>query len=182
MKTLRRIVIFALLIVVGATGYTMAMARLGGREAPPAMAESSALADEIRVDKSDRVMGLIRDGDVIAHYDISLGASPEGHKGAEGDERTPTGRYVIDWRNPESIAYLSLHISYPNAADIAAAKARGVSAGGNIMIHGIANGWGWLGALHRRWDWTNGCIAVTDAEMREIWALVPDGTPIVISE
>lgn len=78
------------------------------------------------------------------------------------------------------MAHLSLHISYPNKADRAAAEAAGENPGGNIMIHGLPNGWGFLGPLHRVWDWTNGCIAVTDAEMREIWALVPNGTPILI--
>jgi murein L,D-transpeptidase YafK len=109
-----------------------------------------------------------------------LGGHPVGNKIQEGDERTPEGNYLIDWRNQKSIAHLSLHISYPNQADISQAKALGVSPGGNIMIHGILNGWGWLGRLHSYWDWTNGCIAVTNAEMREIWSLVPDGTPITI--
>ncbi|MEM9796159.1 MAG: L,D-transpeptidase family protein [Pseudomonadota bacterium] len=147
----------------------------------PPMAPEDQQADAIHVDKSERRLTLLRDGTAIATYDISLGADGDGgHKQQEGDERTPEGSYVIDWRNPNSIAHLSLHISYPNAADIAAAEAAGIDPGGNIMIHGIRNGWGALGGLHRRWDWTDGCIAVTDAEMREIWSLVPNGTPIEI--
>ena len=118
---------------------------------------------------------------MIGRYAISLGAAPEGHKTREGDEKTPEGRYRIDWRNAKSIAHLSLHISYPDADDSAAAAARGESPGGAIMIHGMLNGWGWLGGLHRRWDWTNGCIAVTDAEAEDIYAMVPDGTPILIT-
>ena len=104
----------------------------------------------------------------------------DGHKQSEGDERTPEGRYIIDWRNPRSIAHLSLHISYPDEEDVAAAREAGRAPGGNIMIHGLPNGWGALGPLHRVLDWTDGCIAVTNEEMREIWSKVPDGTPIEI--
>ncbi|MFY0633910.1 MAG: L,D-transpeptidase family protein [Vannielia sp.] len=181
MKRLLRIVAALAVLALGVVGYTAAMARVGSGEAP-AMAPPDQQADAIRVDKSDRRLELLRAGEVIASYRISLGAAPEGHKAREGDERTPQGRYVIDWRNPNSIAHLSLHISYPNADDSARAAAAGVSPGGDIMIHGIANGWGWIGGLHRLWDWTNGCIAVTDAEMREVWSRVPDGTPITIEE
>ena len=107
--------------------------------------------------------------------------APEaGHKQREGDERTPEGRYVIDWRNARSVAHLSLHISYPDARDQAAAAQAGVSPGGAVMIHGLPNGWGAIGRWHRLADWTDGCIGVTNAEMREIWARVPDGTPIEI--
>ncbi len=177
--TPRLLLILALALPIAAFAYTQGMARIGSGT-PPAMAATAEQADEIRVVKSERRLELMRDGQVIRSYPVSLGAAPEGHKSREGDERTPEGAYVIDWRNPNSIAHLSLHISYPNADDIARAQAQGVSPGGDIMIHGIANGWGFLGTLHRMWDWTNGCIAVTNTEMREIWSLVPDGTPIVI--
>lgn len=165
-------------IPVAAFGYTKAMR--GSHGTPPEMAAKADRADRIIVDKPARRMQLMRDGAVIGEYQISLGAAPDGHKTREGDEKTPEGEYLIDWRNPRSAAHLSLHISYPDAADQAAADARGESPGGAIMIHGMINGWGWLGGLHRNWDWTNGCIAVTDAEMRQIWSLVPDGTPIEI--
>ncbi|MCE8025634.1 MULTISPECIES: L,D-transpeptidase family protein [Halomonadaceae] len=148
----------------------------------PDMAPPSQRADAVQVIKSERVMRLLREGEVIAEYRIALGASPEGHKQQEGDQRTPEGEYIIDWRNPRSIAHLSLHVSYPNEHDQAVAHELGVSPGGNIMIHGILNGWGWLGRLHRYWDWTDGCIAVTNREMREIWSLVPNGTPISINK
>ncbi len=170
------IVVIALPVLVA--GYTRAMRGQSGT--PPEMAPASEQADRVVVDKQARVVRLERDGKIIAQYCISLGASPEGHKMREGDERTPEGRYVIDWRNPHSVAHLSLHISYPNADDRQAAAARGESPGGNIMIHGLPNGWGALGPLHHLLDWTDGCIAVTDAEMREIWSLVADGTPIEI--
>ncbi|NHF71850.1 L,D-transpeptidase family protein [Paracoccus xiamenensis] len=172
------VVLLLAAIPVAAAAYTRAMRAAHG--IPPAMATATAQADRIVVDKPARLMQLMRGDEVIGSYAISLGAAPEGHKTREGDEKTPEGSYVIDWRNDRSAAHLSLHISYPNAADSAAADARGESPGGAIMIHGMLNGWGWLGGLHRAWDWTNGCIAVTDAEIREIWSLVPNGTPIEI--
>lgn len=149
---------------------------------PPALAPPAERADLIRVDKSERRMDLLRDGAVIATYPIRLGDDGDGgHKMRQGDERTPEGRYVIDWRNPGSRFHLSLHISYPNADDRARARAAGESPGGDIMIHGFPNGmglWAWL--LHLGADWTDGCIAVSDFQMREIWSLVPNGTPIHI--
>lgn len=179
---MRRLIIIAATVAVCAAAsvaYTKLMARIGSGT-PPVMAAAAEQADEIRVFKAAREMQLLRDGQVIARYDISLGASPEGHKRAEGDEKTPEGTYAIDWRNQSSVAHLSLHISYPNAEDAAQAQARGTSPGGQIMIHGLPNGWGVFGRLHLLYDWTNGCIAVTNAEMREIWSLVPNGTPITI--
>ena len=99
---------------------------------------------------------------------------------SEGDERTPEGQYKLDFRNPRSIAHRALHISYPNAADVAQAQARGVSPGGAVMVHGLPNKVWWLGRWHRWMDWTDGCIGVTNAEMDEIWRVVPTGTPIEI--
>lgn len=180
MKILTRSLLVLILVIAGAFAYTKLYARLGSAT-PPEAAARHLQADAIHVRKSAREMVLLRQGEVIRRYQISLGgAGDAGHKMQEGDQRTPEGRYVIDWRNPSSIAYLSLHISYPNAEDSARAAAAGQSPGGNIMIHGIANGWGALGRWHLAWDWTDGCIAVTNEEMREIWSLVPNGTPIVI--
>lgn len=135
---------------------------------PPDMVETHQQAHDVIVVKSTRKLHLLRNGTTIAQYDVSLGDAPKGHKAEEGDERTPEGRYTIDWRNADSIAHLSLHTSYPNAADSAQADTRSVSPGGNIMIHGLPNEWGWLGRLHLMWDWTDGGIAVTNAQMREI--------------
>ena len=148
----------------------------------PPLAPPEERADAVFLDKSERRLDLLRDGQVIRSYEVSLGFAPEGHKAQEGDGRTPEGEYVLDWRNETSRSHLSLHISYPDADDIARARAAGVSPGGNIMIHGIRNGWGWVGPLHRLRDWTDGCIAVTNAEIREIWSLVAYGTPITIQE
>lgn len=164
---------------LGVFGYTRALAHLGG-VTPPDPAVPEARADAVVVQKSRRALQLLRAGQVIRSYEIALGADPVGPKQREGDERTPEGLYRIDWRNPQSSAYLSLHISYPDRADVARATGQGESPGGNIMIHGLPNGWGAVGGLHRLVDWTDGCIGVTNDEMREIWALVPDGTPITL--
>jgi murein L,D-transpeptidase YafK len=139
-------------------------------------------ADSIRVDKSDRRLELLRENRVIASYSIALGRSPVGDKEREGDMRTPEGRYMIDWRNPNSGYHLSLHISYPDKNDRAAAQAVGVSPGGDVMIHGQPNGYALTASLLlQQADWTYGCIAVTNADMDEIWKAVPDGTPIEIA-
>ena len=98
----------------------------------------------------------------------------------EGDNRVPEGRYRIEGRNAQSAFYLSLHISYPDAADASRAHSRGDAPGGDIMIHGIRNGLGWVGRFHRWIDWTAGCIAVTDGEIKEIWTAVPDGAAVEI--
>lgn len=138
-------------------------------------------ADLIRVDKSERQMQLLRDDKVIARYKISLGANPEGHKSQEGDERTPEGRYTIDWRNPKSGYFLSMHISYPNESDKELANVAGYSPGGMIMIHGQPNSYASVAPVLQGFDWTNGCIAVTNAEMKQIWNAVSNGTPIEIN-
>jgi murein L,D-transpeptidase YafK len=136
--------------------------------------------DLVRVDKSERRLELLSGDKVVRSYAMVLGANPMGHKAMEGDERTPEGRYLLDWRNPESGYFRSIHISYPNADDVAAAKRAGVEPGGMIMIHGQPNGYGWWSWLIQMFDWTNGCIAVTDEDMAEIWQMVANGTPIEI--
>ena len=131
--------------------------------------------DRIVVRKGRREMLLLSGESVVRSYRIALGRDPVGHKEREGDGRTPEGRYVIDWRNPNSKYHRSLHISYPASSDVERARARGVDPGGDIMIHGCKPG-----VDHPAHDWTQGCIAVTDSEMDEIWGLVPDGTPVEI--
>lgn len=147
----------------------------------PNVVQEPFTADFIFVDKSERRMDLLQSDKVMATYRIALGGNPNGHKREEGDERTPEGRYVIDWRNPKSGYFLSLHISYPDKVDKKRAQSLGVSPGGDIMIHGQPNGYGAGGPLLQNIDWTNGCIAVTNAQMQEIWDSVPDGTPIEIA-
>lgn len=147
-----------------------------GRPAPQILSYDGPAVTQIYVAKERRRMYLLNGADVLASYDVALGFSPQGHKAASGDGRTPEGLYVIDRRNPQSAYHLSLGISYPNAADRAAAAAVGVEPGGDIFIHGTANKDG------GKRDWTAGCIAVTDAEMEHIFAMVPVGTPIYISK
>lgn len=137
-------------------------------------------ADKILVLKGKRELQLLKDGEIVRRYRIALGHTPRGAKVRQGDGRTPEGIYRIDWRNPRSRFHLSLHISYPSAADRQWARRLGVPPGGDIMIHGIANGFGWIGRLHSLIDWTSGCVAVTDDEIEEIWKAAPNGTPIEI--
>ena len=136
--------------------------------------------DAVLVEKAKRKMHLLSKGTVVKTYDISLGDRPEGHKLQQGDERTPEGRYIIDYRNPKSAYHLSLHISYPNRRDRERARQRGIDPGGLIMIHGLPNGYPWAGPLLKGRDWTDGCIAVDNKAIEEIWALVKDGTSIDI--
>ena len=141
-----------------------------------------AKVDAVRVEKSERKLYLHNGEIVVRAYDVSLGDSPIGHKTTEGDEKTPEGTYVLNWRNPNSRFHLSIQISYPNEADIEQARERGVSPGGEIFIHGLPNGNSFLGRLLRGQDWTDGCIAVNSIQdMEEIWNLVPTGTPITIN-
>jgi murein L,D-transpeptidase YafK len=126
------------------------------------------------------VLELLAGGKVIRTYKVSLGRGGLSPKEREGDARTPEGHYTIDARNASSHYYKALHISYPSAEDRNRASKQGVSPGGAIMIHGLPNGMGWIGAAHRLYDWTLGCIAVTDQEIDEIWNLVPVGTPVEI--
>lgn len=137
-------------------------------------------ADFVLVDKSESTLYLMNNGKTIKVYKIALGGNPAGHKQKEGDERTPEGRYVLDYKNENSKYYKSFHISYPNETDKKNAKMLGMNPGGQIMIHGQKNGFGWLAFIMQRFNWTDGCIAVTNSEMREIWHAVDAGTPIEI--
>ncbi|MDH5750668.1 MAG: L,D-transpeptidase family protein [Rhodospirillales bacterium] len=145
-----------------------------------AMKLGLAKADKVIVLKSERRLVLFRNGTPLKSYRVALGRSPRGAKTRQGDGRTPEGVYVLDWRNRKSRFYRSIHVSYPGPADRDRARREGVSPGGDIMIHGLPNGRGAIGPDHTRWDWTDGCIAVTNAEIDEIWSLVDDGTPIEI--
>lgn len=141
------------------------------------MAQAPAV-DGILVDKSERTLWLLQGDRVVRTYrNIKLGDAPTGHKQFEGDEKTPEGRYTIDGRNGASRYHLSLRISYPNAADRDYARRRGRSPGGDIFIHGQPN----FSPLSRiPGDWTDGCVALSNAEMEEVWKLVRTGTPVVI--
>ena len=136
--------------------------------------------DRILIEKSTRRLMLISQGEVLKSYKIALGGNPIGPKERQGDNKTPEGTYVIDTRNRDSRFHLSLRISYPNERDKIRAKELGVSPGGDIMIHGIKNGFSWVGDAHTGIDWTKGCIAVTDQEIEEIDKLAPNGTIVEI--
>jgi tetratricopeptide (TPR) repeat protein len=137
-------------------------------------------ADRILIEKKARRLTLIAKGEVLKTYKIALGGNPNGPKERQGDNKTPEGTYVIDSRNNDSHYHRSLHISYPNERDKKRARELGVAPGGNIMIHGIKNGYSWVGEAHTEVDWTKGCIAVTDEEIEEISKLTPNGTPVEI--
>jgi tetratricopeptide (TPR) repeat protein len=140
----------------------------------------SGPASKVLIEKSARKLSLISKGRVFKTYKIALGGNPDGPKERKGDKKTPEGTYVIDSRNRDSNYHLSLHISYPNEKDKKRARELGVSPGGNIMIHGLKNGFSWVGSSHAEIDWTKGCIAVTDEEIEEIAGLVPNGTVVEI--
>jgi len=136
--------------------------------------------DRILIEKKERRLMLISNGELLKTYRIALGGNPVGPKERQGDNKTPEGIYVIDARNKDSRYHLSLHVSYPNERDRKRAKELGVSPGGDIMIHGIKNGFSWVGDSHSEVDWTKGCIAVTDEEIEEIGKLAPNGTIVEI--
>jgi murein L,D-transpeptidase YafK len=138
-------------------------------------------ASKVLVLKTEHKLLLLDDrNNVIQTYPIAIGRGGLEPKQHQGDHRTPEGLYSIDRRKPDSRFHRALHVSYPNDADRERARKLGVEPGGDIMIHGIQNGLGWLGPLHRAVDWTDGCIAVTDVEIEEIYSSVPDGTPVEI--
>lgn len=134
----------------------------------------------VRVLKSQHKLQLLESGTVIREFHVVFGANPEGHKMQEGDEKTPEGTYALDYKKSDSSFHKAIHISYPNPSDVASAKARGVKPGGLIMIHGQKNGWGWLSFITQRFNWTNGCVALSNDDMDVVWSLVKEGTPIEI--
>jgi len=142
--------------------------------------EESLIVSKVLVKKGQRRLYLMNGEEVIRSYRISLGDNPEGHKLFEGDQRTPEGDYTLDWRNSGSSFYKSIHISYPSKKDREMAENWGLNPGGSIMIHGLPNGSEDMAFAYTGLDWTNGCIAVNNQEMDEIWQLVNDGTPIRI--
>lgn len=134
----------------------------------------------VHVDKSDRVLRLMQDDKELARFRIALGRQPVGQKQREGDNRTPEGRYMLDYRNPRSGYFKSIHISYPTAAQRRQAEARGVDPGGLVMIHGQKNGFGNAAAITQRFDWTYGCIALDNDDMQTLWDALKLPVPIHI--
>ena len=146
-------------------------------DAPAQRLPMTAQADLLVVETGQRQLVAYSHGKVLRTYSVSLGREPSGPKTRQGDGRTPEGRYLIDHHNPLSGFQRALHVAYPSAADSAQARAGGYDPGGEIMVHGLKNGLGWVGRAHRFVDCTVGCIAVTKPELYQI---VPDGTPIEI--
>ena len=137
-------------------------------------------ADRIIIEKSARTMKLMRRGEILKTYKVALSRVPVGAKERTGDHKVPEGEYIVDSKNQQSRFHLALHISYPNAKDRERAHKLGVAPGGNIEIHGLNNTYSWVGGLQRQVDWTDGCIAVTNPEIEEIFPRVPVGTPVEI--
>ncbi|MFL5606485.1 MAG: murein L,D-transpeptidase family protein [Gemmatimonadaceae bacterium] len=154
-------------------------ARGGSVQVLPPTARGRPLVDSIVVEKKAHRMSLFYAGRRVRQYQVALG-KPIGDKISIGDRRTPEGRFWVDYRNPASQFYLALHISYPDSAHAVRALARGIEPGGDIMIHGLPNGKRSIGAKHRATDWTNGCVALTDEEIEEIFEAVDVGTPVEI--
>ena len=146
----------------------------------PSVEPALPMADRVRVNKSERTLQLLRNGEVLRTYKVALGLRPEGHKEFEGDFRTPEGVYHLSRRNPNSEYFLSIQIDYPNERDIARARRQGLRPGGAIMIHGQPNMPRKPRDYYSNVDWTEGCIAVSNTDMVEIWLMTPPDTPIEI--
>ncbi len=168
--------IAALTLLIGIIVFSWG--RYGPHPPAPVLAPLSQQIDRIEIYKSARTLTVFRDDVPLRTYDIALGFAPEGDKQQEGDGKTPEGDFIINRRNPNSAFHLSLGLNYPRPQDIARAKADGVSPGGDIFIHGQPNGLGKLTTLAN--DWTAGCIAISDAQIQELWRVTPNGTPVTI--
>jgi murein L,D-transpeptidase YafK len=147
---------------------------------PEAALPDGVVADRVVVNKAKRSLVLLRGASELKTYRVSLGRNPVGPKRREGDNRTPEGLYRIAEHKRDSAFHLALRVSYPESRDIEKSRVEGVRPGSDIMVHGLRNGLGWMGRFHRCFDWTAGCIALTNSEIEEIWRSVPDGTVIDI--
>jgi murein L,D-transpeptidase YafK len=175
-RTLNSLKKIVLIFCIAIPAFLFSYSSFGSLTASAALAK----ADKVIVFKSKHLLMLMREDEIMRVYKVALGKQPVGRKIKAGDKRTPEGKYVLDARKPDSKFHLALHISYPNESDIVNAQKNGVSPGGDVMIHGLPDKLKDVGKLHRISDWTNGCIAVTNSEIEEIWRLVPDGTGIEI--
>lgn len=172
---MKRIFTHILLVIVG-VGLALSLYLQWPNDPLP----TNRYIDRIVVEKSKRLMHIYSKDDLLKTYHISLGFNPIDDKKFEGDGRTPEGTYLINSKNPESVCFLNLGISYPDENDIAEARNIGKNPGGDIKIHGIKNGYGINGKLHLLKDWTNGCIAITNSEIKELYLNVPIGCTIEI--
>lgn len=143
-------------------------------------ADAIPKADKVLVDKSEKRLYLIKDGERFMSLPVTFGGEPKGHKEQQGDQRTPEGHYTLGYKNSNSKFYKSIRVSYPNAEDRANAERKGVDPGGDIMVHGQANGWQWASPLLQFFSWTDGCVALSNKNMDKVWESVEPGTPIEI--
>jgi murein L,D-transpeptidase YafK len=179
-----RTLVLAALVCAPAWMPTWADDAIGTTEAAAATASiatgSMLMADKLLVRKSERRLYVLHEGRVLREYRVALGLSPQGHKEREGDYKTPEGQYKLIRRNPHSDFFLSMEISYPNSTDLTHAQQHGVKPGGAIMLHGWPNTPRKNADYYKSADWTDGCIAVSNADMVEIWLMTPLETPIEI--
>jgi murein L,D-transpeptidase YafK len=143
-------------------------------------AQFTTSVDRIVIEKSKRTLTLMDGAKIVKSYKVALGGQPVGAKDRQGDHKTPEGIYSVDAKKAQSQFYKALHLSYPNQADREHARKLGVSPGGDVEIHGLGAKWGWIGAKHRLTDWTDGCVAVTNEEIDEIYPQIRVGTPVEI--
>ena len=141
---------------------------------------SDAVVDRIVIEKSKRTMTLLKQGSEVRTYKVALGRNPIGPKIQKGDQKTPEGLYYVDYKVHKSVYHRALHLNYPNQDDIERARSLGVTPGNSIMIHGMKEDKLWMGDVQYLFDWTNGCIALTNREIEEVWVLVPEWTPVEI--
>lgn len=160
--------------------FPLVLLAVTGSAVAPAFASAIEMADRVVVRKADRKLMLMRGDQVLRTFKVALGLSPTGHKLMEGDFRTPEGSYTLSSRKPDSDFFLAIQVSYPGPEDLRRASAEGVSPGGLIMIHGQPNRPGKPLEYYKNADWTNGCIAVSNSDMVDIWLMTPDNTPIQI--
>lgn len=166
--------------LMAATSMLAAIMAVSMAADPIAAASDFPIADKVLVEKGKRKLHLVKNGEFFRTFDIALGMFPIGDKSKEGDQKTPEGVYQLDMRNPDSDFFLSIHISYPDGADRQSARANGLDPGGQIMIHGQPNEPTYSEAYYAKEDWTNGCIAVSNSDMIDIWLMTPDSVQIEI--
>ncbi len=172
--------LFALSLLIVSTAVILSWTPVFSAILPPDAHSQPQKVDRIVIVKSAREMTLMSGGKPVKTYKVALGTQPVGAKQRQGDHKTPEGNYVIDSKIENSEFHHALHISYPSAADRERARKLGASPGGDVEIHGLGAKYGWVGARHRLVDWTDGCVAVTNEEIDEIWPMVPVGTPVEI--
>jgi murein L,D-transpeptidase YafK len=158
----------------------LAIAWMSAGGAVQLAAQTASKVDRIVILKSARTLTLMSGTKTVKTYKVALGGQPVGAKDRQGDHKTPEGIYSVDAKNPNSQFHKALHISYPSQVDRGNARKLGVSPGGDVEIHGLGAKWGWIGPKHRRTDWTDGCIALTNEEIDEIYPSIKVGTLVEI--